>query len=407
MKSGNLRAYTQLMLFGLALILIFLVLFNTLYKTPYTASVLYFNYASYVINGGIPYRDFGFEYPPFALVFFLLPRLLTPNYGLFATLFEIETLVFSLIGLLLTYQISRLLGKTPWKMLTVYILAILAVGPIIARQYDIFPAIMVLLAVYYFETGRHKTSWAILALGTLTKIFPIVLAPVFLIYYLRNRLYKPIWSGIITFALINLVIAIPFFTIGQDAIAGLFKYHAMRGIQVESTYSAFLLAAEKLGLTRVTLVYNFGSWNLAGPLPDILAHVSPYLTLFVLLAAYWYTYRLIKPGESQFFRIGPLSILVITLVLITSKVLSPQYPIWLVPLFSLILSRWRYPVLVTFILIGGLTYFIFPDQYLALLNLHPLLVFILLIRDCLIILLAVLAATSLNQKRVMEQVTPS
>jgi uncharacterized membrane protein len=402
-KKGSLSGFDlHLMLFILAHVLIFLVLFQTCYKTPYTASALYFNYASNIMQGDIPYRDFNFEYPPFALVFFILPRLIAPNYWLFASIYEIETLVFSLVGLLVIYSTARRLGKAPWKLLAIYTLAILATGPIIAEQYDIFPAIMLLLAIYYFWTGRHKISWALLALGTMTKVFPIAVAPIFLLYYLRNRQYKLIWAGTITFAVISLIIAIPFFTIGQEAIRSLIIFHAQRGIQIESTYSAFLLAAGESGLIQVDLVFNFGSWNLSGPLADTLARLSTYLTVIFLLIIYWYIYRQMKPGKSQFTRIGIYSILVLTAILITSKVLSPQYLIWIIPLFPLVLNRWRYTILLTFLFTGGLTYFIFPVRYLAFLNLDPQLIAILLIRDILIILLAALAAASLRYMKGSE-----
>lgn len=401
-KGAFLSPRLQLVLFILAHILIFLVLFNTFYKTPYSATSLYFNYASNIMHGSIPYRDFSFEYPPFALLFFILPRLVSSTFLVFAIVYELEVLIFSLVGLFVVYRIAGRLGKAPWKLLTVYTLSVLAIGPIIAQQYDIFPAIMVLLALYYFWIGQHKTSWVLLALGTLTKVFPVAIAPVFLIYYLRNRQYKYLWSGIIAFAVVCLLIATPFLTIGQDAIRNLISYHAQRGLQIESTYSAFLLAADKLGLTSVSLVFNFGSWNLDGPLANMLAKLSTYLLAIFLLLVYWFIYSRMRPGKSQFTRLGAYSLLVITTILIASKVFSPQYLIWLVPLFALLLNRWRYTILITFIFVGGLTYCIFPVYYLYLLSLNSWLVAGLLIRDILLILLAVFVGVSLLRMKASD-----
>jgi hypothetical protein len=392
----------QLMLFILALIVIFLVIYQIYYKTPYTATALYFDYASKVIHGSIPYRDFNFEYPPAALFFFILPRLVASSYPVFAVVYQVEVLVFVLIGLFVFYRIALRLGKAPWKLLAVYTLCVLAIGPISAQQYDIFPAILTLLALYYFWTGQHTLSWGLLALGTLTKIFPVVIAPIFLIYYLRNREYRLAWSGILTFVFICLIVAIPFVTIGQDTIRSLFNYHTQRGLQIESVYSSFLLIASKLGLSGVKLVFNFGSWNLSGPLADTLAKLSTYFLGLFLLVAYWFIYRQMRPGKSQFSRIGAYSLLAVSIVLITSKVLSPQYLIWLIPFIPLIFNRGKFEIIFTFVLIGALTYYIFPLRYLVLLKLDTGLIVILLARNILVIVLAVLAGVFLSRMKASE-----
>ena len=196
-KGTLLSSGLELTLFIIVHVLIFILLFHFVYKIQYTGTGIYFDYASKVLQGSLPYRDFTMEYPPFALFFFILPRLIASTYTSYAVAYQVLVLIFDIIGLCVVYSVARRLGKAPWKMLTIYTLAILAIGPIIAQQYDIFPAVLTLLALYYFWLGKHKTSWALLALGTLTKFYPAVIAPIFLIYYLRNRQYKTIWSRLI------------------------------------------------------------------------------------------------------------------------------------------------------------------------------------------------------------------
>jgi len=392
----------QLAIFSLATVLIFVWLFNTIYTTPYSATGIYYKYASQLINGLVPYRDFSFEYPPFALFFFALPRLLTSNYDTFALYYHYEVLVFVLIGLLVVYSIARRLGKAPWKLMIIYILGILAIGPIIAQQYDIFPAVLAVLAVYFFWLGKHKTSWVLLALGALTKIFPIILAPVFLLYYLRNRQYRYLWSGILVFVAICLVVVVPVFFYGMGAIRELISYHAQRGLQIESSYSSFFLVADKLGMISVIPVFNFGSWNLDSPLANALATLSTYFLVVLLLIAYGFIYNRMKPGKSQFSRLGAYSILVITIVLVSSKVLSPQYLIWLIPFLPLLSGKWRYPMIIVFIVVGILTYYIFPHNYLGLINLRLIVVAALFFRNLLLILLAILAVIELRHMKASD-----
>lgn len=401
-KGVGLSPEWQLFLFVLALILIFLLVFLIYYKTPYTATALYFDDASKVMSGLMPYRDFKFEYPPLALLFFLLPRLVASTFPVFAAVFEAEVLIFSLIGLFFIFSIACRLGKSPWKLMTVYSVCILGIGPIVAQQFDIFPSIMVLLSLYYFWTGHHKISWVFLALGTLTKIFPVAIAPIFLFDYIRNRQYRQLWPSMIIFAAICLVVALPFIIFGQDSIWNTVSYHAQRGLQLESTYSSFLLLADKLGWTHVTLVFNFGSWNVNSPLANALARASTFFLMIAVLISYWFIYNQIRPGKSQFSRIGAYSILIICSVMITSKVLSPQYFVWFIPLVPLVFNRWRYAILFVFIAIGGTTYFIFPRHYLELMDLKTGIIAVLFARNVLFIIFAVMVGISLHRMKASE-----
>ncbi len=392
----------QLVYFILAQVLIFGLLFETVYTIQYSPAGLYFNFASWVLEGQVPYRDFNLEYPPLALLFFVLPGLLADNYIQLGILFRIEVLIFSVIGLLVLYDIARRLGKAPWKLLLPYTLCILAIGPIIGEQYDIIPAIFTLLALYCFWLGKHKTSWVFLALGVMTKIYPVVIAPIFIIWYIRNRQYRLIWTNLLIFAGICLAIVLPFLVISPDSIWNLFSYHSQRGIQIESTYASLLLAVALLGLSPVGLIMNFGSWNIESPVADVIAGLSTFLLVVFLILSFWFIYRQTRPGEAQIARLGACSLLVVSITLITSKILSPQYLIWLIPLVPLILTRWRHAVLGVFIGAGIMTYYIFPHNYLSLLNLDPGVVTVLILRNILVVLITWLSVLSLQDMKTSD-----
>lgn len=387
--------YWQLGLFILLNIFIFTVIFNTVYSIKYSAVGLFFNDAERILEGALPYRDFPFEYPPLAALFFLLPRLITDNYQTYSLLYHGEVLLFILTGLWMVFNIARRLGKAPWKLLSVYTLAVLFIGPIIGEQFDIFPVVFTLLALYYFWSGKTKTSWVFLALGTMVKLYPAAIAPVFLLCYLRNRQYNQIWQGIISFGITCLVISSPFLFTSPLSLVSLINYHAARGLQLESLYSALLLFGSKLGLTTVKLNFNAGSVNLESPAASFLAGFSTYLLIAALLIVYWFIYRQFKPGKSQFSRLGAYVLLVILTLIIFSKILSPQYIIWLLPLLPLLFVGWRYSIWMIFALTGVLTYCIFPVGYLNLMALDTGMIIVLLIRDLLLILIAVLTAVSL------------
>jgi hypothetical protein len=162
------------------------------------------------------------------------------------------------------------------------------------------------------------------------------------------------------------------------------------------------MMGDKLGLTQISVYFDFGSWNIVSPLANTLAKLSTYILGVALLIAYAFIYTRMKPGKSQNTRIGLYSLLVISVVLLASKVLSPQYLIWLIPLLPLVLNRWRFAVWVIFAIIGGLTFCIFPLNYLALMNLDTGAVAVLFFRNVLILVLAAVAVVSLLQMKSSE-----
>ena len=394
----------QLIIFCLIHILIFTIIFNSnLYVSegPFTTS-LYFNYSSRVVAlGQLPYQDFAVEYPPLALVFLTLPRLIAPNPATYANVFAIEILLFNLLGLLLISALARRLNLSLWKTLAIYTLALLAIGPIIAHRYDLIPAIIVLLALYTFSQGKHKTSWALLAVGMMTKIYPVILAPIFLLYHWRHRQNRQAIVGVATFTITTMAIVVPCLLLSPDGFWNSLSYHAQRGLQCESTYSSFLLLGQMLGLTSVEMEFSFGSLNVTSPLADVLAKVSPLVMLFSLVAVYWFFYKsqseraavqqtpsLINQPDTA--RIVSYSLLAMLAFIITNKVLSPQFIIWLYPLIPLVVGRWRRTLWLMFILIGLMTYLVYPLAYDGIRQGHPLVTSILFMRNVSLITLAFL-----------------
>jgi uncharacterized membrane protein len=395
--------HLQFIFFVLALAIIFFVVFQTFYRvqsqdgTLFSSSGLYYEYASNIMNGQMPYRDFGLEYPPLSLLFFILPRLLADSWLFYSYFFQIEVLICACLGLWITYRIAQRTGQSPWKLMAPYTLAIVAIGPITGQQYDIFPAIMLLGSLYFFWQGKHKTSWVLMTLGVLTKLFPAVLAPLYLIIYLRERRFRTLAEGVISAALVCLVVLLPFLVTGPDNLMSLVTYHTARGLQVESTYSSFLLLGNSLGFNLAEMEFNYGSWNLNGTAAHILASFSSGFQLVVLLLCYWYIWTRLRPGRIQIAELNSFALLLISALLFTSKILSPQYIIWLLPVIALAATRWRFTVWGVFVAACLMTYFIFPVYYTELLNQNVVLIMILGLRNILLLLLGLLAVVSIQK----------
>jgi hypothetical protein len=102
---------------------------------------LYHGYARSWASGGVPYVDFQPEYPPGALLVFLLPLFWTADY---ARSFAIEMALFDLAACLVVVAWARRLfpesWRAPWQQLIVYLSMTAALYPVLYTRFDLAPA---------------------------------------------------------------------------------------------------------------------------------------------------------------------------------------------------------------------------------------------------------------------------
>jgi uncharacterized membrane protein len=386
------------LLFGCLHILIFTCFFKSGWifgKFLQDDFTLSYYYSSKMVLGQLPYRDFAVEYPPLALVFMLLPRLCSANPDVYADLFNTEMLIFDLIGLLLITAITRQLGKSIWKTLVIYTLALLALGPIIVVRYDIIPAVVLLAALYLFLRGHSSWSWAFLAIGAMTKIFPLVALPLLLISQIQKRQYTQVLRGLGAFVLAGAVIAIPVLIFSPQGLLGSLTYHTGRSLQCETTYASFLLLAQSLGFGSLEIVNSSGSINVVSPLADALASWSTPIMLLLLLVIYWLYFRRLSREANSARADGAAGLinfffLAVLVFILSYKVFSPQFIIWFFPLVPLLTTRWGNLPWLIFVMAALMTAFVYPKDYGGLEYGEMLAIGMLVLRNTALIVLAVL-----------------
>lgn len=328
-----------------------------------------------MLDGQVPYRDFLSEYPPLALLSFLIPALLFPSPTAYGFAFAAQMLLLDLVVLFILASLASRLKMRLWHVLGIYTLFLLAVGLLVTGRYDLLPAMLVLAALYAFISGRNKSAWALLALGTMAKVYPIIIAPIFVLYLLRQRRYGQLIGGGVTFLGVILVLTLPWVVLSADGFWQFLSYHAERGLHSESSYGSLLLTGQALGLTQLKAQLTFGSWNLVSPVADSLAKVSVYISAGLLLGIYALYARLIwrRPGPvagtaapdavaaASLLRYSLLAVLII---LLSSKLFSAQFLIWLCPLLPLVNGQWRYAPWLLFLAAAVLTQYIYPFHYI-------------------------------------------
>jgi uncharacterized membrane protein len=392
-----------LLVFLLLHIGIFLLLFIPLSQIFYYApGTMELSVARQMLAGNIPYRDFTSEYPPLALLMFYLPALILDSNPAYGLLFTGEMLLFDLAIVYFIADIALHIQLPVTRTLTTYTLLLLAVGPIMAIRFDLMPAALIVAALWAFIKGKNALAWAILALGVTGKIYPLIVAPAFGFYLLRNRQFKTLFKGVAAFSLTLLACNLPLFLMNPGGFIGIVTYHGQRGIQCESTWASAVLIDRILGGPEVKGLFDFGSWNISSPLADSLSPIAFPLTALLIFAMYgvfaWLLWKRTDRTRYNSNGIGPdaarfiigYATLAIAVFMAGNKVFSPQFLIWLFPTVPLLNLKWQPVYTLLFIIMGLITQFIFPYKYLEYSSFLTPFVLILALRNFLLILFALL-----------------
>jgi uncharacterized membrane protein len=354
-----------------------------------------------IVHGQIPYIDFESEYPPLTLLFFLLPGLMFRSVATYYIAFVIELLVFDIFAMALIKRIAPRFGISTTRALSIHALMLITAGIILVVSFDIIPAVMVLAASVYFMSGKSNIAWAFAGLGFMTKIYPIIILPIFVFYQLRQKQYRQLIQGAAIFILIVLALSLPWLAVNAKGYLATYTYHIDRGLHSESVYGSFLLLGKLFGVVNVDGIVNFGSWNLSSPLADQLAKFS-FVIMGGLLSAVYILYirdvnKWIRhPLETAALKLPPATILlkyvtsVTFIFMLSSKVLSMQYLIWVCLLLPLITGRWQVHILVSFLIAGYLSQLVYPAFYKQFMDFAPFTLVMMFARNILLIVCAVL-----------------
>jgi len=344
----------------------FLASFGALHYGFYTRGVLmdtpvYERYGDAIVHGArVPYRDFSVEYPPGALPVFAAPSLVAGK-GAFAPYrrgFETLMLVCGAIAALIVGIASG--GRVGAALLTG--LAPLALGPVVLSRFDLWPALLSVAGLAAVLLDRRRLGSVLLGVAVAAKLYPGVLVPLAVAYVWRRHGRR---EGIVCAALAAAAAAVfflPFVVVAPHGVWSSISGQAHRPLQIESIGASFLLAAHQLFGTALTQVASHGSDNLAGHAPHVLATVQALVSPLVLLAL-WLSFA---RGEATRERLIRYSAAAVCAFIVFSKVLSPQYLIWLIPLVPLVRGRRGLAAAALFVAALVLTQLWFPRHYLDL-----------------------------------------
>ena len=359
---------------------------------------LYLTYFQKLDLGLKPYSQFNLEYPPLTLTFIYFPGLLLKDINFAPYYFSFAFFMF-LVDLfcLKTCQLyckKRLLmtEKEISYMVFLYTLFTLAMFRLLYHRFDLVVALIFTTSLFFFEAknSKLKTSFFINALvGFFYKIVPAFTLPIAIIFKSVNskKMVKVICLQSLFFitSLILIICALEIYT-DHNFIKNM-MVHAQRGIQVESTYSSFLMLNNLLHNEHSSLYNSFGSWNIkSGFYLEIIAKfLGNFVLLFFYAAIFWILFkqeRKIIISENHFL---DATLITILLLLSFQKVLSTQFFVWLAPIAAIWLAKnhsWKFLAIFSFIFLASS--FIFSD-YFNLIEEKPIFVIALFLRNILLI----------------------
>jgi hypothetical protein len=296
---------------------------------------LYHAYGERIAGGLLPYRDFGFEYPPGALPALVLPALVTDSVSGYRVVFAAEMAVAGALGvLLLATGLRRLARPVDDRRITLAVVAVLPafLGGVILTRFDLVPAALVAGALVLLIAGRLRAAAVVVGLGIAVKLYPAVLVPLLAVVAWRKSGRREL-GVVVALALAPAVVAyLPFLLLGADGVLDSLGRQLGRPLQIESVGAGLLLALHQAAGIDLEWASGSGSQNLRGTGAGALA-VLHGLAQAAAVALVWVSFA---RGPASVERLVRHAAAAVVAFVALSKVLSPQFMVWLVLLVPLV-----------------------------------------------------------------------
>jgi uncharacterized membrane protein len=321
---------------------------------------VYRTYADLLAGGGLPYVDFGFEYPPLAALPIGLAGVLGRDELTYGVVFAVLMAGCALAGQQLA---ARLAGGRREGLVVAWLLALtpVVIGASLRTHFDPLPVAIALAGLLAFARDRPDLGFVLLGVGTMTKLFPGLLAVVAGIWLVARGDRRAALRGAVIFAAVVVLISLP---LAGNGYVDSFRFHLDRPVQIESTPASVLFALGGSQVTGTNLRPDrFKSNGLDGGQANLVE------ALFTAALALALARVLMLAGRARDVRHLVLTGFAALLAFVTlGKVFSPQYVIWLAP-FAAFAWVWRRRAVA--LLTGAaivLTHVEFPSRYFDLIN---------------------------------------
>jgi uncharacterized membrane protein len=279
--------------------------------------------------GAVPYRDTAVEYPVLTGGLMWLTAELTrlthfvvPSWSQVIVFGTLTAALLALCALVITGLTAATARRRPYDA------AIFALSPLLVfhafTNWDLLAMALASGALLAWSRERPGLAGVLIGLGTAAKLYPVFLLVPLVILAIRTRRASGATVAIGTAALAWAGVNVPVALAYHHGWWEFYKFSIDRATE-RSTLWAIFKTLHDTGASATDTVY----WVPSGAWVAVALLFALGLVIGLGLRAP------VKP------RLAQLCFLVVLAFLITTKVWSPQYSLWLVPLLALARPRWR------------------------------------------------------------------
>lgn len=280
-------------------------------------------------QGQVPYKDHAVEYPVLTGYFMYAAATVARQYDSLAdgvpglphpppvqTYYEVTALMLSICLLVTVWAVARIARRRVWDA------AMVALAPLVAVQgftnWDLFAVMFATTGMLAWARRRHALAGVLLGLGAAAKLYPLfLLGPLFVLCLRAGKMRefgRALAGAVIAWSVVNVPVAV----LWTQSWERFFTLNRTRPADPDTLWRV----GETLTGSQIDpSVLNVG--------------VGVAFLLVCIGVAYlaWAAPR--RP------RVAQLAFLLVAGFLLTNKVWSPQYSLWLVPLAVLARPSWR------------------------------------------------------------------
>jgi hypothetical protein len=277
-----------------------------------------------------------------------------------------------------------------------FLAALFAIGPVAVSRIDSVSAALAIFGLVAINRNQIATASAFFTIAGWIKIWPVALF-VSLLATVEQKA-KALYVALA----ITLSIVIVGLVTGGTTVFGFITQQQDRGIQIESVMATVWMWLAKFGLAGIFFDEQVLTNQVSGVLVEEVASASNWLMLLALTITFLLALRAIRAGQNRKEVFALASLTGVLDLIVFNKVGSPQFMTWLaVALVALIFFEVRSikTPLVIGVAILFLTQLIYPVFYTELLGLQTLPLWLLTIRNLLLVWLLIWANLRLSRAK--------
>lgn len=353
-------------------------------------SVIYRGWYEVLRGGTYPLTDVTWQYPPAAAFAILAPGLL-PFLEYAHAFFVLALVCDAVVFGLLVYAGGRP-GKShagAW----VWLAGVPLLGPTAYSRYDLMVTAVAVAAL--LAGARHPRTMGVLAgVGALLKVWPALL----LAGTAPGRVTRRAWTA----AAVSGAAVLAACVLAAPGALAFLTFQRDRGTEVESLGAMVFHVARFFGAWEGEVRLNYGSVEFLGPYVPLVSGAAMALTA---LAFGWLVLWRVRAREFGATVPADAAFVAVLLFTTTSRVISPQYMLWLVGLAAVCLvwrrSRMRRAALLVLVA-TGVTLLEFPIWFSHVVDSDGLGLALLFVRNGLLVAASVAAGRQLWRQTVTE-----